>query len=83
MKVFLLFGDKEGITFEVPSSTDPSEKYLVTWDIDNGWLCDCKGCLYGRHLCRHIQACIDYMKYVNMALLDDHEVFEGGITIAD
>ncbi|WP_405296375.1 hypothetical protein [Methanobrevibacter sp.] len=70
-KIFIIFADKESITFEVPSDSDQNEKYLVTWDFDNGWLCDCKGCMYGHHLCKHILACIDYMKFVNMALLDD------------
>lgn len=80
-QIFIIFADKEGITFQVPSDTNPNEKYIVTWDFDNGWLCDCKGCLLGRHLCKHILACIDYMRFVNMALLDDPNVFksEGGL----
>lgn len=80
-QIFIIFADKEGITFQVPSDTNPNEKYIVTWDFDNGWLCDCKGCLLGRHLCKHILSCIDYMRFVNMALLDDPNVFksEGGL----
>lgn len=80
-KIFILFADEEGIQFEVPSSTDPKEKYMVTWDFDNGWLCDCKGCLLGKNLCKHILACIDYMRFINMALLDDPTVFTGGVSI--
>lgn len=74
----ILFADKEGITFEVPSSRNPDEKYLVTWDFDNGWLCDCPGCMLGHHLCKHILACVDFMRFVDMALPDDsRNVFEG------
>lgn len=69
--IFILYADDEKIIFEVPSSTNPDEKYQVTWDFDNGWLCDCKGCLQGGHLCKHILACVDYMKFISMALLDD------------
>ena len=75
--IFILFADKEGITFEVPSSSS-DEKYMVTWDFDNGWLCDCKGCLLGNHLCKHIMACMDFMKFVSMAVLDDPQVYVGG-----
>lgn len=79
--ILIQFGDKEGIQFEVPSDSDPNEKYLVTWDFDNGWLCDCPGCMLGHHLCKHILACIDFMKFVNMALLDDPSVFKGGVLV--
>lgn len=79
ISISLSFGDKEGISFEVPSTTTPNENYLVSWDFDNGWLCTCAGCLKGHHLCKHILACIDFMKFVNMSLLDDPTVFEGGL----
>lgn len=69
--IFILYADDEKIIFEAPSSRDPNEKYQVTWDFDNGWLCDCPGCLQGGHLCKHILACINYMKFISMALLDD------------
>ena len=75
LPITITHGDNEVIQFEVPSSTT-SERYTVTWDIDNGWLCDCKGCLKGKHLCKHIVACINYMKYINMSLHDDHEIYE-------
>lgn len=75
-KIFILFADKEGITFEVHSTS--GEVYMVTWDFDNGWYCDCKGCMYGHHLCKHILDCIEYMRFVNMSLLDDPNVFKGG-----
>lgn len=78
---FYYFADKEGITFEVPSDSVPDEKYLVTWDFDNGWLCDCPGCMLGRHLCKHILQCIDYMKFINMTLLDDPTVFTGEVLV--
>lgn len=77
--ITILYGDDERIIFEVPSNTDNTESYLVTWDFDNGWLCTCKGCLQGRHLCRHILAAEEYMKKMNMALLDDPTVFTGGL----
>lgn len=70
-QIFILYADDEKIIFEAPSSSNPEEKYQVTWDFDNGWLCDCPGCLKGGHLCKHILACIEYMKFINMALLDD------------
>ena len=54
--VHIVYGDDEGIMFEVSSSRNPTEKYIVNWDFDNGWLCDCQGCLQGHHFCRHIQA---------------------------
>ena len=73
--ITISFGDKEGIQFEVPSSSS-NEKYLVTWDFDNGWFCDCKGCMLGHHLCKHILACMDYMKFLSMAVLDDPRVFK-------
>lgn len=69
--IFILYADDEKIIFEAPSSRDPEEKYQVSWDFDNGWLCDCPGCLKGGHLCKHILACVDYMRFLNMALLDD------------
>ena len=80
--VTIFYGDDEKIIFEVPSRrTD--EKYFVTWDFDDGWLCDCDGCLKGGHLCRHILACIGYVKFMQMAILDDpRAVFtadEGGL----
>ena len=75
--ITILYGDDEKIIFEVPSNTDNTESYLVTWDFDNGWLCTCKGCLQGRHLCRHILAAEEYMKKMNMALLDDPTVYTG------
>lgn len=74
--LLIKFGDKEGIEFEVPSSSS-DEKYMVTWDFDNGWMCDCKGCLLGKHMCKHILACIDFMRFITMALLDDPKVFQG------
>ena len=69
--VSIFYGDDEKIIFEVPSSRDPNESYFVTWDFDNGWLCDCDGCLKGGHLCRHILSCIKYVKFMQMAILDD------------
>lgn len=74
--ITILMGDDEKIIFEVPSNTN-TESYLVTWDFDNGWLCTCKGCLQGRHLCRHILAAEEYMKKMNMALLDDPRIYTG------
>lgn len=74
-KVFILHGDDEKIIFEVPSSSDQNEKYCVTWDFDNGWLCTCEGCLKGGHLCKHILTAEEYMQQMNMALLDDPTVF--------
>ena len=74
--ITITHGDNEVIQFEVRSSSNP-ETYMVTWDFDNGWLCDCKGCLLGRHLCKHILACIDFMKFVDMSLLDDPTVYKG------
>ena len=79
LPIFILYGDDEKIMFEVPSSSNPEEKYRVTWDFDNGWICDCPGCLRGGHLCKHILAAERYMKQMNMALLDDPTVFEGGL----
>lgn len=79
--IFIIFGHKEGIDFEVPSSSNPHEKYLVSWDFDNGWLCDCAGCMKGGHLCKHILACIEFMKFLNMSLLDDPNVFKGGVLV--
>lgn len=79
--VHIVYGDDEGIMFEVASSRNPTEKYIVNWDFDNGWLCTCTGCLKGRHLCRHILACIDFMKFINMSLLDDPTVFIGEVSV--
>lgn len=75
--IIILHGDDEKIIFQVPSSTPGDEPYIVTWDFDNGWLCTCPGCLQGGHLCKHILAAEEYMKKMNMALLDDPTVFEG------
>ena len=72
-KVLLKFGDNDGLLFDVFS--DSGEQYLVSWDIDHGWFCNCPGCMKGGHMCKHILACIDYMKFVSMALLDDPKVF--------
>ncbi|WP_305554549.1 hypothetical protein [Methanobrevibacter sp. V74] len=74
--ITITHGDNEVIQFEVRSSSNP-ETYMVTWDIDNHWLCDCPGCMLGRHLCKHILQCIDYMKFITMTLLDDPIVFKG------
>lgn len=74
--ITITHGDNEVIQFEVRSSSNP-ETYMVTWDFDNGWLCDCPGCMLGRHLCKHILQCIDYMKFITMTLLDDPIVFKG------
>lgn len=68
--IFILHGDDEKILFSVPSSSS-DEPHLVTWDFDNGWLCDCDGCLKGGHLCKHILTCIRYVKFMQMAILDD------------
>lgn len=73
--VLILFGDDEKIIFQVQSTSNPNETYMVTWDFDDGWLCDCDGCLKGGHLCRHILFAEEYMKKMNMALLDDPTVF--------
>lgn len=83
--IIILHGDDEKIVFQVRSTSDSDETYMVTWDIDNSWLCDCPGCLLGRHLCKHILACVDYMRFMNMALLDDQQVFksEGGLVGSD
>ncbi len=83
--IIILHGDDEKIVFQVRSTSDSDETYMVTWDIDNSWLCDCRGCLLGRHLCKHILACVDYMRFMNMALLDDQQVFksEGGLVGSD
>lgn len=74
----IIHGDDEKIIFETQSvSTD--QKHMTVWDFDNGWLCTCEGCLKGRHLCKHILQCEEYMKKMNMALLDDINVFEGDV----
>lgn len=78
-QIFILYGDDEKIMFEVPSSSNPEEKHRVTWDFDNGWLCDCPGCLKGGHLCKHILAAEEYMKKMNMALLDDPTVYSAEV----
>ena len=75
-KVLLTFGDSEGFLFEV-TSEDSGENYLVSWDINFGWYCNCPGCMTGGHLCKHILACEEYMKFLSMALLDDPKVFKG------
>lgn len=77
--IFILFADDEKIIFQVPSTSDPNDSYIVTWDFDHGWLCTCPGCLKGGHLCKHILAAEEYMQKMNMALLDDLTVFEGGL----
>ena len=56
------FKDKEGIFFEVPSSTDEKITYNVhcfykTKETEeDDWICTCPGWHY-RHNCKHIQAC--------------------------
>ena len=75
-KVLLTFGDSEGFLFEV-TSEDSGENYLVSWDVNFGWYCNCPGCMTGGHLCKHILACEEYMKFLSMALLDDPKVFKG------
>lgn len=79
LPIFILYGDDEKIMFEVPSSSNPEEKYRVTWDFDSGWICDCPGCLRGGHLCKHILAAEEYMKKMNMALLDDPTVYSAEV----
>ncbi len=74
-KVLLQFGDNEGLLFDVYS--DSGETYLVSWDIDKGWYCNCPGCMTGGHLCKHILACEEFIKFLSMALLDECEVFKG------
>lgn len=74
--ILILHGDDEKIIFQVKSSV-PGEHHIVTWDFDSGWLCTCPGCLKGGHLCKHILAAEEYMKKMNMALLDDPTVFKG------
>lgn len=76
--VIILHGDDEKIIFSVPSTTT-DDFYMVTWDFDNGWLCTCPGCLRGGHLCKHILLCEEYMKKMNMALLDDPTVFSAEV----
>ena len=78
LPIIITQGDPESITFEVPSSTDSSEWYMVTWDIDNGWFCDCPGYMRGKHLCKHILACKRFIDYLFMASLNDLSVFNGG-----
>lgn len=75
-KVLLTFGDSEGFLFDV-TSEDSGENYLVSWDVNFGWYCNCPGCMTGGHLCKHILACEEYMKFLSMALLDDPKVFKG------
>ncbi len=81
--VLILHGDDEKIIFQVQSTSNPDETYMVTWDWDNSWLCTCPGCLRGGHLCKHILAAEEYMKKMNMALLDDPTVFVGGVIGSD
>lgn len=73
--ILILHGDDEKIIFQVESST-AGEPHMVTWDFDNGWICTCPGCLQGHHICKHILAAEEYMKKMNMALLDDINLFE-------
>ena len=73
--VIILHGDDEKIIFQVQNTSDSNVTYIVTWDFDNGWLCTCPGCLQGHHLCKHILLAEEYMKKMNMALLDDPTVF--------
>ena len=76
--ISIFYGDDEKIIFEVPSSRNPDEKYFVTWDFDNGWLCDCDGCLKGGHFCKHMYQAKKFMEFLQVNLLaDDHEVFTG------
>ena len=77
-RVLIKFGDREGLLFDVYSE-DSGETYLVSWDIDNGWYCNCPGCINGGHLCKHILACEEFIKFLSMALLDDCQVFKGEV----
>ena len=63
--ILIMHGDDEKIIFSVPS-TSSDEPHTVTWDFDNGWLCDCPGCLRGGHLCKHILTAEEYMKKMNI-----------------
>ncbi len=73
--ILILHGDDEKIIFQIPASHHGDDPYIVTWDFDHGWLCTCPGCLQGHHLCKHILVAEEYMKKMNMALLDDPTVF--------
>lgn len=80
LPLIILGGDDEKIIFEVQSTSEPEDSYIVTWDFDDGWLCTCEGCTKGHYLCKHILQSLEYMKKMNMALLDDpRTVFEGGL----
>lgn len=78
--ILIMHGDDEKIIFSVPS-TSSDEPHTVTWDFDNGWMCDCKGCLLGHNMCKHILVCMDFMKFLNMSLLDDPRVFTAEVDV--
>lgn len=72
--ITILMGDSEQICFDVPSSTEENESYIVTWDFDNGWYCNCDACRLGGHLCKHILKAYYYIIKISMYVLDDPRV---------
>lgn len=41
-------------TFHVRSFTNPEIEYMVYHSTKEGWVCDCKGFMFGRK-CKHIE----------------------------
>ena len=53
-------GYRHGITFDVVGST--GKKYIVDYNFEKGWICDCPDHLFRHRLCKHMQYCIDFVK---------------------
>lgn len=70
----ITYGDTEGIIFSVRSSD--GDYHTVNYDITDGWLCTCDGCLKGGHFCKHMYQAKRLMELIDsMLLADDHIVF--------
>lgn len=43
------------VEFEVDSDNDEEEPYLVAYDPDDGWYCNCPDYYYRKKFCKHMQ----------------------------
>ena len=62
MDVELFFRDDVGFIFWVGSESDESVVYVVGVDVWDGWFCSCEDYQFRKHRCKHIRACLDFIR---------------------
>lgn len=79
--VEVLYSDDQGIIFQTSSGSSP-DWHTIGYDPYDGWCCTCEHYYYRKKFCKHMQACIDYVRRQGIGVLDKR-VFGGKYTACE